>query len=915
MTPAKASLRDRQGSSAVEPLGAPASGPDGRGHARAATSLRLLDDRGTVSGSRRAPRFPASKFSIPTVPAQFVHRPRLFHQLDQGEYRRLTLVVGSAGSGKTVLLADWLASRPARRSAWLACDAADADPVRFAAAIIECCRRACDQPDLGEDAQQLLGLDGEVTADVAAALADDLQQHAGPLVLVVDDVHLADIGGVDALALLLEYRPPGLQLVLATRADPRLRVHRMRANQEVAEMRDRDLAFSAEESEELLSGFGVELSERDLAAVYRQTEGWAAGLQMAAISIHDSADRVVAARRVELRGRTVAGYFLDEVLYRQPPEVVDFMLVTSVLDELSAASCRALCGPTAGALLSRVYGSNLFLVLVDDDAPTYRYHHLIRDVLLAELHARDPSREKLLHAAAADYLADTGQIRSAARHLLAAGHTEAAFSLLSDRVLHDFLARPTIGSALDIEEVQPDLFAGAPEVLVPLATELVLGGGLERANRALMLAEKAGIDAERQPDLAFRQGHVKSLYCLLVGQLEESLALREQVLEMASRLSGVDDWLANLDYLAYTCYAYMGQFSEANRLAGPANLAPFGDIATAVLYPGTLSLTALDAGDLEQAEKLAERVLTAARRLRVERHWVAVEAMRTSALLALEKCDLTTAEIWTESVLALVEGGGRPIHEYLAQLDRARIWATSGDLDAALASLPAARAALRSDHSPLFARADELEARLRLVLGDRRGAEDVAGRLPDDRRLVVLAIIALAAGNRGEAIEAVERLPAPTIRADLEIRLLRASVAVATGSPTAGQTVKHALRLAEKHGFVQTVLDTPRVVEHLITHSDRYAPSDYLGTLISAYLEARKQKVGLPHTGGLPDPLTHAELRVLEKLPLRLSYSELAADLNLSLNTVKTHMRHTYMKLGVTSRSAAVQRATTLGLI
>ncbi len=196
----------------------------------------------------RGPRFPSSKFSVPTAGPRLVHRSRLFDELERGQRARLTLVVGSPGAGKTALLADWVASAPRRPFAWLSCDVADADPVRFVAAIIEALRRATGQAGIGEDARQLLSLDGEVSADALAALADDLEGAEGVGALVVDDFHLTGTAGADALALLVEYRPASLQLVVASRVDPQLRLHRMRANQELVELRDRDLSFSPKRS-------------------------------------------------------------------------------------------------------------------------------------------------------------------------------------------------------------------------------------------------------------------------------------------------------------------------------------------------------------------------------------------------------------------------------------------------------------------------------------------------------------------------------------------------------------------------------------------------------------------------------------------------------------------------------------------
>ena len=252
----------------------------------------MVDRKGDYGLGLRSPRFPPSKFHAPSTPSRLVRRSRLLDALDRGRRARLTLVLGSAGAGKTALLADWLAAHPERPAAWLSCDPADAEPARFVAAIIEALRRASNRTELGEDARQLLSLDGEVSADVMAALADDLDGLGGPLVLVIDDFHLTAGPGTAALTLLLECRPASLQVVLASRDDPDLRLHRMRANEDLVEVRDQDLSFSAEETRHFLSGFGLSLSERDVRIVHERSEGWIAGLQMAAISMQNSPDPV-----------------------------------------------------------------------------------------------------------------------------------------------------------------------------------------------------------------------------------------------------------------------------------------------------------------------------------------------------------------------------------------------------------------------------------------------------------------------------------------------------------------------------------------------------------------------------------------------------------------------------------------------
>ena len=877
----------------------------------------MTDATVTAEPAPRSPRFPSSKFRAPKLAPGLVRRSRLLDALDRGEQVRLAMVVGPAGAGKTMLLADWLAARPERPSAWLSCDAADTDAARFVAAIIEAARCGFGQPWIGEDARELMSLDGEVSADAVATLADDLDSPDGTRVLVIDDFHLTGAASADALRWLVEYHPPSLQLVVASRVDPPLRVHRMRAHQDLVELRDADLAFSVEETRSLLGGFGVRLDDPELALVHRRSEGWAAGLQMAALSIHGSPDPATAAGRVQLRRHAVAGYFLDEVLSYQPPQVTDFMLATSILDELSVPACTAVCGEGSAKMLEFLYGAHMFVAIVDDEAGTYRYHHLIKEVLQTELRGQDPAREKQLHEAAAQYMIEAGQIGAAARHLLAAGNQTAAFSLLSEGVVRDVLTNPNLSSALDLDEIRPELFAEAPEFLLPLAAELLWRGAFERGSQAVALAQQCRIDSSRQPGLAVRLALVNMLHCTFVGQFDEALAHREWARPYEAAADGVGDWTVTLDTLAMYCHTYVGHLSQARELAAALAAAQVSAPLTEVLCPGVISQAAFLEGNLQEAGTLAASTHAAADRLHFENHYFNFHAMRTTALLALERGDLAAAAEPVEHALAMVSGA-RPAFNYLAQLDRARIWAAGGNLDQALASLPATRAALKSDHSVLLAEADELEARLRLGLGDQTGARGVTKQLPDDRRTVMSAIIALAQGNPEEAAQALNGAPAEgaTIRSDLELRLLRASIALSQSSPHAPALTRQALAVAERHGFTQTVVDTaPQLVDHVIANSHLYPRTSQRKTLITAGVRARKRATPASQQDKLIDPLTAAELRVLEKLPERLTYTEMASELYLSLNTVKTHLRHAYMKLGVTSRSSAIKRATTLGIL
>src|SRR5947209_7997961 len=262
------------------------------------------------------------------------------------------------------------------------------------------------------------------------------------------------------------------------------------------------------------------------------------------------------------------------------------------------------------------------------------------------------------------------------------------------------------------------------------------------------------------------------LHCTFIGEFDEAVAHRERARPFEAKADGVSDWVVTLDTLAMYCHTYLGHFSEARQLGDNLMSAQVSDPLTEVLCPGVISQAAYIEGALEEAGGLAASTLAAARRLHFDRHYFAFHALRTTALLALERHDLAAAAEPVERALEIVSGA-RPAFNYLAQLDRARIWAAGGNYDEALASLPAARSALRSRNSVLLPEADELEARIRLGLGDQSGAAGVIERLPGDRRIVMSAITALAAGNPELAAQALSSAPAEgaTIRSDLELRL------------------------------------------------------------------------------------------------------------------------------------------------
>src|SRR5258707_5875207 len=313
-------------------------------------------------GASRGARFALGKFRVPPLPSTLVTRPMLHDRLVGGAGQRLTVVVGSAGAGKSVLLSSWAATRAPHVTSWLSCDEADANPLRFWTGFIEAPQGA--EPGFGADAADLLAMDGAVSPDVTASIANDAAKLPAGSAIVVDDFHYAAPAVSANMTDLVERWPAdAAQLVLASRSDPALRLHRLRMAGELCELRDRDLHFSLAESRDFLANFGVEIAADDAALLHQRSEGWAAALQMAALSLRSATDPAQAARALEVRSYAIAEYFTSEVLEQQPSEVTWFMLDTSILGELTPDACAAVTGrQDTATMLRSIDASSLFLV-------------------------------------------------------------------------------------------------------------------------------------------------------------------------------------------------------------------------------------------------------------------------------------------------------------------------------------------------------------------------------------------------------------------------------------------------------------------------------------------------------------------------------------------------------------------------
>ena len=872
----------------------------------------------TRRDDQQSARFARAKFRPTTLPSTLLTRPALLERLAAGAGQRLTVVVGSAGSGKSVLLSSWTAARPAGVTSWLSCDEADADPVRFWAGFIESLQAVA--PGFGADAAELLAMDGEMSADVTASIVNDATRLPAGSAIVVDDFHTAATGAArDMTDLVTRWPAERAQLVLASRADPPLRLHRLRLSGELCEIRDQDLYLSRPECAALLANFGVQIGGAELALLYERSEGWVAALQMAALTLRGARDPAQAARALDVRSHAIAEYFVGEVLQQQPPEVARFMLDTSVLDELTAEACEAVTGrQDAASLLRSIEAANLFIVALDDDRTSYRYHHLVHQVLRAELHATDPPRELALQLRAAEWLESAGDTRRATRHFLAARQPDRALGLLQQRVVTDFLHDPVEPAPLDLSTVDPSLLAGAPDRLLAVAADLLLWGDWVRCGEYLDLLERTQPQITPDSQLAARLAAARSVHSFITGDVHDAVRHALATRGIEQRTLREDEWNIGVPIVLMRAYTWLEDFAGVDHEAAATLALPSAaEPVRLVLVPGAQALAWFGAGRLAEAADAARAAEADAGRLGFDRHPFAVDYLRAMAGAALERRELDIAERLTERSLSISEQG-RPAFKYLALLDRAEIWATRGQIHDALGTVEMARSVLAGTAPTPLARADELEAVLRLALGDLRSPAELARGLPETRRGLLLARIALAAHDSGAALGHLDAASLGTLtpRAALVRQILLAAAAIQGDGPRAADILGDVLKTARHEGYLNTIVTTtPEVTRYLIEHSTQMQSDPFLEQIITAAMEVRAAQADAAQSAGLiAQPLTAAQLRILKLLPTT-TYEQIAATLYISHNTVKTHLRTIFQKLGVSSRAEAIERAVDLHLL
>ena len=895
-----------------------------------------------------------TKLHVPRRRRNLVARARLRVPLDSDA--AVTLVSAPAGFGKTTLVADWVDGLDAH-VAWVSLDERDDEPTQFWAYVATALGPA------GEGALAELGA-GVVDLDaVLAVLVNDLSHAEGEIVLVLDDLHTVRRPEVhEGLTFLVDHLPAPAHLVVTTRSDPPLPLARLRARGELVEVRAADLRFTPDEADAYLNGpMGLALDARDVAALEERTEGWAAALQLAALSMQGREDPHGFIAEFAGDDRYVVDYLAGEVLERQPEDVHTFLLETSILSRLTGPLCDAVTGrDDSAATLESLERANLFLIPLDDRRRWYRYHHLFADVLRARLLDERPERVDELHRRASAWLDAHDDPAEAIAHALAGHDVERAADLVERAApaMHQTRGEATIAAWLDA--LPDEVIAERPVLTVDLVgTRMVHGrtaGVAELLDRAEALLST---DAPEPAPNGGSDGSGSTTRARPDGDAERRRRLPTQIAVYRAGLAHLaGDPVATIAH-AERALALMDDDEHLSRGSAAALMGlalwSTGDLERATDRYGE-ALDALEAaGHLADAAgcaiALADMRLTQGRRrdaaATFERALALVEPPGGTVLrgaadmhvglaaVALAGGDLAGARRHLDASEALGEHGALAQNPYRWRVVRAHLCQVEGDLDTALALLDEAVRAYFGDYSPDVRPVPAVRARLRILRGERHEAR----RWADERQLspadeldylhefehVTLARLLLAEGS-ADAEPLLDRLLAAAEAGGrtgtvVEVLVLQALARQARGDVRAALVpLDRALELAAAEGDVRAFLDEgPPMVELLRVAAKHGVAAGAAATVLAAAQgEPHADASGAPgrpaNQAGLVEPLSERERDVLRLLRSDLSGPDIARELIVSLNTVRTHTKHIYAKLGVTSRRAAVRRADELGL-
>jgi LuxR family transcriptional regulator, maltose regulon positive regulatory protein len=876
-----------------------------------------------------------------------VARPQLTARLEREAGRKLTLISAPAGFGKTTLLVEWLKGREDgdRSVAWVSLDEGDSDPVRFLSYLVSALRRTVRE-GFGEGVLAALRSPGPPRMEaVLGALINELVDLSREIDVILDDYHVIESEAVHGVvSFLLEHLPPNLHFVVSTRIDPPLPLVRLRARNQMTELDAADLTFTPEEAASFLNTvMGLDLSAEDVAVLEEHTEGWIAGLQLAALSMRHRKDVSSFIRSFSGSHRDVLDYLAEEVLERQPGQVREFLLETSIAEHLTGTLCDAITGHSDGQeMLERLERENLFVVQLDEERRWYRYHHLFAEFLRGRLMRERPESTGELHLRASGWYEGNGHLAEAIGHALSAPDHDLAARLI-EKGVEGAVERGEGTTALRwLEALPTEAKRLRPRLFVEHAVALVITGRPDDAEPLLKEAERAAeADGEDGRFLLGFASTVRSWRARLRGDAPEAVELARRGLSLlpegevhvrnyaAVRLG---DALRTVGDLAAADEAY-AEAAEIGRAAHHA----YGRLAGMVMHARVLS----EQGRLREADEAFRRALRLLTEEGFELSPAAGIVYIGMADLRYERDDLDGAERELERGMELAERTGDVSTLVWAYVTISRNKLARGDEGGALEKARQAERAARDSGADLQI-AITLAWMTKLLLGRGDLTEAVAlkqeraanAENAADAALVVdrltSARLLHAQGRHREALPLLEELGETAETAGrtgdlIEILALQA-LALWAGSKKelAVSTLAQALALAAPEGYVRTLVDEGQPMAEILSgvleaqqsgqpDSPPRVPAHNIRKLL-AVLERDDAGARLP-AKRLPEPLSGRELEVLQLVASGKSNRRIASELFVSVGTVKTHLNNLYRKLDARSRTQAVARGRELNLI
>jgi LuxR family maltose regulon positive regulatory protein len=920
--------------------------------------------------------FLRTKLTVPPYRSGLIFRPRLFANLKTGFDHgvRLILISAPAGSGKSTLASEWAAhchvdaaspsEPPTVRFAWLSLDPADNQDHRFWLYLIGALQVVL--PDLGQAEQRLLSFPQAPPVEtILTSLLNQVGARAERVVLIVDDYHLIVEPSIhEGIAFILEHMPANMQLVIATRADPPLPLSRLRVRNQLLEIRAADLFFTLPESEMLINDvMGLGLSAGDLAVLEERTEGWAAGIQLAAVLLMDErrkageeqiGERLTAlVTRLSGRQHLIADYLLDEVFSRQSQEVQRFLLNSSILDELCAPLCDALSGngdgtPNAQAILETLERANLFLIPLDEEHTWFRYHHLFADALRNRLERTRPGAASSLHQRASRWYEKNGQPEKAIEHALAAHDDNRAASLIEANAYTINQQGRYAALSHWLEEIPAQTLLAHPRLSIWGSRVLALSGKLSEAEQQLQAIEAAYADAGTNasastPLTSELRGQIAAVRASAAILNADTALAKEQSQRAIDLLPLGDPALAAVRLISGDAALMTGEIPRGIQLLreAVAQCRQNNDLSTLLTASAHLAEGLRMQGKLRQVETVCQDALDEVnsqlgagdwplptlaliydRLAGIKREWndlSGAEQALTRAMRISENCAFLSGVVNAYGGLAavrrsqgnltqaieLVEKGIQSIHRRESTLFLDLCQALRAEYWVYAGNLPAARR-WAEERNLSAARAidylgeSELYALARLWIAEERA---------DEADAIAGRLVAFAEGN-GQSGNTILYL------------VLQALARRGAGRlDLAAQSLERALLLGEPEGYLRAFLDEGDLLLDLLQRLTRQKSkaSAYARLLLSKLNPASAQgqvySSSIHPQTKLVEPLTDRELAVLRQMATGSSNQEIAERLVISVGTVKAHIYHITAKLGARSRTEAVARAREAGLI